>query len=200
MRDASYVVLDTETTGLRAGRHGLTELYAARTDGFGKVKKEFHSLINPGQCIPRFITKLTGITGAMVEDAPPAQEVIKKFTRFVQDDDVLVGHNLRFDLSFLDYERRKALRRPFATEGLCTLLLSRRVFSPHPLPSYKLGVVANHFGISADGAHRAKKDVQMTIAVQQELFNALELSGVQKRMDVLHLQRLPLAKALRLLE
>lgn len=195
MRKSSFVVLDTETTGLRPGRHGLTELYAARTDGFGVVKEEFHSLINPGHPIPSFITSLTGISTAMVKDAPKASEVIDDFSSFVKKDDVLVGHNLRFDLSFLNHARECVGEHAFSNPSLCTLLLARRVFSPSPLASYKLGVLANHFDISSKGAHRAKEDVHMTIGVKQALLQKVEACGLQECRDLLRLQSLPLAKA-----
>jgi DNA polymerase-3 subunit epsilon len=200
MRGAEYVVLDIETTGLSPGRHGITELYAARTDGFGNKKKEFHSLINPGHPIPSFITSLTGITNAMVADAPPATKIIRDFAKFLPENAILVGHNLRFDLSFLEYERRKALHSSFSNDTLCTLLLARRVFSPDPLPSYRLGVLANHLQISSLGAHRAQKDVEMTIALKQELFRRLEAAGKNKLPDVLKLQYMPLCKATKMFE
>ena len=200
MRDASYVVLDIETTGLRPGRHGITELYAARTDGYGKKIDEFHSFVDPGHPIPSFITKLTGITDDMVDGAPSAAEMIRSFDSFVSPDDVLVGHNLRFDLSFLNHARQRAIGRQFLNDPLCTLLLSRRVFASKPLPSYRLGELAKYFEIDAEGAHRAKKDVEMTVAVKQELFKRLEQTEMQQLRSLLHFQRMPLAKAASLLE
>jgi DNA polymerase-3 subunit epsilon len=199
VREASYVVLDTETTGLRAGRHGLTELYAARTDGHGTVQSEFHSLINPGRHIPRFITRLTGIDDEMVEDAPAAPRVIAAFDDFLKPRDVLVGHNLRFDLSFLNHERTRILGEPFPHQTLCTLLLARRLFAHDPLPSYRLGTLAERFSISTQGAHRAKADATMTIAVLQELLGRLEQKRIREIDQVLPLQRLPLNKAARTL-
>ena len=198
MRSSSYVVLDVETTGLRPGRHGLTELFAARTDGFGEVKSSFHSLINPGHPIPSFISRLTGITDGMVKDAPLPREALARFSRFLSDSDVLVGHNFRFDAGFLEHERQRAGLPSFPSSSLCTLLLARRVFAPKPLSSYRLGMLAQALGIPVVGAHRAEQDVRMTIGVQQSLFNMLERRGVREAGDVLRLQRLPLAEASRL--
>ncbi|MFP4523910.1 MAG: PolC-type DNA polymerase III [Candidatus Woesearchaeota archaeon] len=195
MRSSSYVVLDVETTGLRPGRHGLTEVYAARVDGHGNVKGDFHSMVNPGRPIPAFITRLTGIDDGMVEDAPEPREAVRAFDRFLDQDDVLVGHNLRFDLSFLSHERRRLFERPFPHQPLCTLKLSRRVFAPEPFPSYRLGVLAERLGIPLEGAHRARADVMATVALKQELFKRMEEVGFSDRQDALNLQTLPLRQA-----
>ncbi|MBW2983129.1 3'-5' exonuclease [Candidatus Woesearchaeota archaeon] len=195
MRSSSYVVLDVETTGLRPGRHGLTEVYAARVDGHGNVEEDFHSLVNPGHPVPTFITRLTGIDDEMVEDAPEPREAVRAFDRFLRKDDVLVGHNLRFDLSFLGHERLRLFERPFPQQPLCTLKLSRRVFAPEPFPSYRLGVLAERLGIPLEGAHRARADVMATVALKQELFKRMENVGFSDREDALNLQSLPLRQA-----
>lgn len=196
MRSKSYVVLDTETTGLRAGHHALTELYAARINAEGEIQDEFHSLINPEQHIPSFITRLTGITNDMVKDSPKASQVIEDFNNFLRKDDVLVGHNIRFDLNFLNHERTRVFDEPFSQQTMCTLLLARRVFANDPLYSYRLNMLAEYFSINTDGAHRAKQDVLMTIAVLQGLFTLMEEKNKFKCFDDVHtLQYLPLAKA-----
>ncbi len=195
-----YVVLDVETTGLRPGRHELTEIYAKRIDGKGKPINSFHSIINPGRKIPSFITRLTGIDDDMVKDAPKANEAIKKFSDFIREEDVLVGHNIRFDLSFLNHAREKALGETFFNKTLCTLLLSRRVFAQKPLHSYKLGKLAEHLGLNTQGAHRAQKDVEMTIALQLYLMSQLEECKVDKINKVIEVQKWPLAKATKKLQ
>ncbi len=197
MRSKSYVVLDTETTGLSPGRHALTEIYAARINARGEVQDEFHSLVNPEQRIPRFVTSLSGITNDMVKDAPKARQVIQAFNDFLRDDDVLVGHNIRFDMNFLNHERLQVFDAPFSQQTMCTLLLARRVFANAPLYSYRLGTLAEYFHITTEGAHRAQQDVVMTIAVLQELFSLIEKKQTRIKGfdDVHHLQFLPLAKA-----
>ncbi len=191
------MVLDTETTGLRAGRHGLTELYAARIDGHGNIKDEFHSLINPGHHIPRFITGITGITDEMVEHAPNANVVMKAFSKFLNNDDIIVGHNVSFDLSFLDHACVKSCGEALSHRTLCTLRLGRRVMAANPIPSYKLGLLAEHYGISSIGAHRAKNDVIMTIELLKHFFQEVENKTEAALEDVLAIQRWPLSKAAR---
>ncbi len=195
MRKSTYVVLDVETTGLSPDRHGLTELYAARTDSSGNIIDSFHSLANPGHSIPRFITRLTGITDEMVRDAPTPEEVVKSFTGFVNNDDILVGHNISFDLSFLNHYKTNISGETFSNKTLCTLLLARRALCNNPLPSYKLGNLAKSFNIEIENAHRAGGDVKATIKVQQAIFNILENSEICEIEDVLKLQRTPIRKA-----
>mgnify|MGYP006282352511 CR=1 FL=1 len=195
MRSSSYVVLDVETTGFFFNDTATTEIYTARVDGHGNLLSDFHTLVNPGHPVPAFITRLTGIDDGMVKDAPEPQEAVRGFDRFLNEDDVLVGHNLRFDLSFLGHERRSLFERPFPQEGLCTLKLARRVFAPEPLPSYRLGVVAERLDIPLEGAHRARADVMATVALKQELFSRMERAGISRREEVLGLQSLPLRKA-----
>jgi DNA polymerase III epsilon subunit-like protein len=199
MRKASYVVLDIETTGLSPLSHGMTELYAARVDGFGRVRDDLHTMVDPGHPIPSFITRLTGITDEMVQGAPPAAKAVRRFDSFLQDDDILVGHNLRFDRSFLDHERTRVLKSPFPHPSLCTLLLARRVFTPEPLPSYRLGSLADSLAVRVEGAHRAKADVLTTIKVQQELFKRLESVDVCGLGQAMALQRTPLPVAARMM-
>ena len=100
------VAIDIETTGLDPFKDAILEIAAVRFTGH-RVEDEWSTLINPGKPIPPFITQLTGITNEMVRNAPRLQDVIQEFADFVGDDPV-VGHNVRFDLSFL--QRHKILK------------------------------------------------------------------------------------------
>ena len=75
LHDATFVVVDLETTGGSPNTCGITEIGAVKTRG-GEVLGEFTTLVNPGQPIPAFITALTGITTAMVASAPTIDEVL----------------------------------------------------------------------------------------------------------------------------
>lgn len=105
LHDVTFCVLDLETTGGSANTCEITEIGAVKYRG-GEVMGTFQTLVNPGTGIPPFITILTGITQAMVCEAPRIEAVLPSFLEFCHDA-VLVGHNIRFDLSFLDAAARR---------------------------------------------------------------------------------------------
>src|SRR5215469_12695074 len=96
---ADVVVVDVETTGWLAGTASITEIGAVRLGPF-RPAAEFSALINPGEPIPPDITTLTGISDAMVRDAPPIGDVLPRFLNFARGS-VLVAHNSPFDIGFL---------------------------------------------------------------------------------------------------
>jgi DNA polymerase-3 subunit epsilon len=100
LSEVPFCVLDLETTGGSAASCEITEIGAVRYRG-GEVEGTFQTMVNPGVEIPPFITVLTGITHAMVIEAPRIEEALPTFLEFVGDA-VIVGHNVRFDLSFLN--------------------------------------------------------------------------------------------------
>ena len=95
IREATFVIVDTETTGTSAANDRLLEVAAVKVRG-GEVIDQFTQLINPQRAVPRRITMLTGISTAMVFDEPPIAEVLPRFLDFLGAD-VLVAHNLPFD-------------------------------------------------------------------------------------------------------
>jgi len=163
----SLVAIDIETTGLDPETDGITEIAAVRFNG-SRIEKEWSSLINPGRPIPPAITQLTGITNEMVRQAPPVKAVIHEFADFVGDS-ALVGHRIRFDLSFL--QKHGVLRWVDAvdTYELAALLL--------PTASrYNLGSLGQILGILIPNSHRALDDARLTHAVYIKLFErAMEL-------------------------
>jgi len=119
------VVVDVETTGWLADEAAITEIAAVRLGG-GQLTGEFSSLVNPGHPVPADITQLTGITDDMVRRAPPTSSVLPAFLEFARED-VLVGHNLRFDLSFLNAALERSDRPRLANPTVDTLALARRL-------------------------------------------------------------------------
>jgi len=95
LNNRHYIIVDIETTGLSKDRHHITEIAAAMFDG-KTILKTFQTLINPQTSIPSFITHLTGITNAMVQDAPTIDQALPDFFDFIQDH-ILVAHNATFD-------------------------------------------------------------------------------------------------------
>lgn len=158
----AIAVIDFETTGMTPAQGArATEVAIVLLQG-GRVVDRFQSLMNTGAWIPPFITQLTGITNAMVAEAPPAAEVMREAARFVGSAP-MVAHNAAFDSKFWGAELAQAgvaAQQPFA----CTVLLSRRLYPE--APSHKLGLIVDHLGLPRAGrAHRALADAEMAAAL-----------------------------------
>jgi DNA polymerase III subunit epsilon len=179
--EIEFVILDTETTGLRPGHHRVIELAGIRMRA-GEVTGSFQSLLNPGVRLPAFIVQFTGITQEMVVTAPKAHEVFPDFLQFI-DGAILVGHNIGFDIGFLSYEAQ-LLGYDFPIDGLDTIPLARR-FLP-TLRRFKLDSVASHLKITTANRHRALGDARVTAAVFMKL---LELAQRQDIQTLGHLRR-----------
>lgn len=176
-----FVVIDTETTGLRPGPDRVIEVACVRVRG-GEVIDTFQSLINPGRRIPPFIAQFTGITSEMVSDAPTAKEIMPDVMAFIGDATV-VGHNVGFDIGFLSYEAQ-LIGRAFPPDGLDTIPLARR-FCPG-LKRFKLDMVATHLNVQTHNRHRALGDATVTAAV---FLRILELAREQRIATLGQLRR-----------
>ena len=159
-------VIDFETTGISPQHDArATEVAIVMLEG-DQIVDRYQSLMRTGAWIPPFITQLTGITNAMVADAPAAEDVMRKAARFVGDAP-MVAHNAAFDRKFRQAELAHAglsADQPFA----CTVLLSRRVYPE--APSHSLGRLIDHLGLPRAGrAHRALADAEMAAALLARL-------------------------------
>jgi DNA polymerase-3 subunit epsilon/ATP-dependent DNA helicase DinG len=105
----TFVALDIETTGTDPQRDAVIEIGAVRFS-LRRVESDWSTLINPGRNIPESITQLTGITNEMVRAAPRLEQVLQELAEFVGDA-VIVGHNIRFDLSFFERYRLSLIAR-----------------------------------------------------------------------------------------
>ena len=150
------VAVDIETTGLVLDEDNIIEIGAVKFNG-RRVEDEWTTLVNPRRPIPTFITQLTGITNNMVRNAPVLAEVMADFMAFVGDAPV-VGHNVSFDLSFL--QRAGALQHntDLDTYELAAVLM--------PTASrYNLSALAQQLNILLPATHRALDDAKVTHAV-----------------------------------
>ena len=154
----SYVVLDIETTGLSAQKDSIIELSALRVND-NKVVDEFSELVNPECYVSPYISYLTGITFKMMNEAPRLPDVLGRFVDFVADD-MVVGHNITFDISFINRNKQLCFDTGFDNDYIDTLKLSR-MFLPQ-LKSHKLGIIAQHFNFDTEGMHRGLKDCVVT--------------------------------------
>jgi DNA polymerase III epsilon subunit family exonuclease len=172
---ADFVVFDLETTGAKAPPCRITEIGAYRVKG-GKVTEEFHRLVNPEMPIPPFIQGLTGISDAMVRDAPKFREVVEDFLAFIGDS-VLVAHNAHFDMHFLNHEVGKIYEDyRVGNPSLCTVQLSRKLLPD--MENHKLKTLAAHFSVALINHHRATDDARATAGVFVNLLEDLQTRGI----------------------
>ena len=167
------VMIDFETTGLSPDQGDrITEVAALRIVD-GRVVDRYVSLINCHVRIPSFITGLTGITQAMLDGAPPVEQVLPRLLDFIGND-ALSAHNASFDEKFLCAESAR-LGMATGHRGLvCSLKLSRRIFPG--MASYKLGLLSGALGIRFNNtAHRAEADAE--VAAQVLMHIGRHLSG-----------------------
>ena len=160
-----YVIVDIETTGLSPVFDDIIEIGAIKVKNNEMVEK-YNGLININRRLPPFITNLTGITNNMLKKGKLPETVLKEFIEFVGNE-VIVGHNVNFDLSFLCNKCKEYIDYNLNNDYIDTLYLARRLI-PNSI-NYKLGTLANMFNISYEGAHRGLKDVEITYEVYNKL-------------------------------
>ena len=157
----SFVAIDIETTGLDNDREAITEIGAVKFKG-NRVEDEWSSLINPNRHIPEFITGLTGIDDAMVREAPRLRDVAHELEAFVGDLPI-VGHNIRFDLGFLQKQIPFSFNEVIDTYELASILLPNA-------SRYNLGALGKQLGVALPATHRALDDARATHGVFSRLY------------------------------
>lgn len=167
-----FTVVDLETTGLDSTFDEIIEVGAIRVRN-GNVTDTFNSLIKPEEEIDEFITEITGITNEMVADAPSISKVLPNFLSFVGDD-IIVGHNVSFDVNFLYDIYFKLSEKYFSNSYTDTLRLSRRLLPE--LKHHRLKDLIKYFGIDVKKQHRSLNDCQSTL----ECYNKLKLLAIDK--------------------
>jgi len=161
----AYCCIDLETTGLSPGSCHILEISAVRVVD-GTCIDEITTLVRPPCPIPPFITSLTGISDAMVKDAPRLEEVAGRVHDFLGDS-VLLGHNVHFDVNFLYDHFAAHAGRHVRNDYVDLMRLSRRVDKDYP--DHRLGTLAARAGIRPTGMHRARRDVEVTIRCYERI-------------------------------
>ena len=173
LNDATYCVLDLETTGISITTEKITEVGIMKVKN-GEVIDEFEIFVNPEKPIPQRVVEVTNITDEMVKDAETIDKVFPKILEFVGDS-IIVAHNASFDVGFLKYNA-KLLGYEFNNTYIDTLPLAKDLFPD--LKKYKLGKIADSLGIEVDVAHRALADVDTTVKVFNVMLKKLKDKGI----------------------
>ena len=181
---ASFVVFDLETTGLSPARSRIVEIGAQRVDALA-TGATFETFVNPGMPLPPAITALTGIGSADVRGAPGADLAVRRFLSFAGDA-VLVAHNARFDMGFLDRAVERLTGRRVAAPVVDTVWLARRLLAGRT-GRFGLSPLAHFFGTSVAPCHRALADASATAEILIALIGLAQERGAETVADLVEL-------------
>ena len=166
VKNKNLAILDIETTGVKAGVNKIIEIYILKIFN-EELVDEYYSKFDPQQNIPLFISNLTGIYPWHVENSPLIENEIKKIKNFLEYS-ILIGHNLKFDLSFLNYELNKKNLKKLNNPTIDTLSLSRALLRTK-VKNHKLTTLSKYFKTVNQNDHNSKADVLTTYEVFKHL-------------------------------
>ena len=178
---ATYVVVDLETTGLQPGTSAICEIGAVRIDEL-EVTDEFETLVDPGLRIAAGASAITGLRNEYLRGAPRPAEAVRRFLEFAGDA-VLVAHNARFDLAFLDRETERLTGSRIAAPVVDTVLLARALLAGR-VKGFSLGQLAWFLGTDARPSHRALPDAQATAELLLALIGLAQERGARTVADL----------------
>jgi DNA polymerase-3 subunit epsilon len=189
LEEARYVVFDLETTGLRPGQARICEIGAVEVAGL-ELGATFETLVDPGVPLPVAITALTGIQPRALRGAPRVELAVRRFLAFAGDA-VLVAHNARFDLAFLDREVERLTGRRIAAPVVDTVRLARRLVGGR----CSLAALAFRLGCATEPCHRALPDARAAAEALVRLLGLAQERGARTVADLVELSA-PRARAL----
>ncbi len=184
--NTKFLVIDVETTGTAPSTDEITEIAAVLIRG-GKIIESFETLLSINGTISSEISVMTGIYPQMLRNAPRFKDIASKLIEMA-DGAVVVGHNIRFDLSFIDSALDKHYSGYHLAEAsLDTVTLSRKLLRGE-VPNFKLGTLASVLRLNNQPCHRAMADVRATVDLLHYL---IEIAGTYGSHDVNSLIDLP---------
>lgn len=182
LTDATYVVFDIETTGLSVTANKIIELAGVKMKE-GQEIGRFETFINPHEPIPYNIQQLTNITDEMVKDAPELAPKLAEFLDFIGDA-VLVAHNARFDIGFIQHACKQNGHPPVPNPVLDTLELARYL---HPtMKNHRLNTLADLYKVSLENHHRAIDDTIALGGILNGLLKDAQSHGVTELDQLNH--------------
>lgn len=167
LKTTTYIVFDIETTGLSVTQNKIIEIAAVKMTE-GKEIDRYATFVNPHERIPYHIQQLTNINDEMVQDAPDVGPVLEEFIRFAGDA-VLVAHNARFDVDFVNAKLKELGKPQMENPVLDTLEMARMLFPS--MKNHRLNTLAAKYKVSLENHHRAIDD---TLALGQILNGLIE--------------------------
>lgn len=166
-----YVIFDLETTGINPQEDRIVEISAIKVKE-RRIVEEFSTLVNPEKKIPLAASLVNKISDEMVKDAPKIEEALRSFTDFIGDE-ILIGHNIHeFDMKFIHRDIERYLGLFLCNDYIDTLPMSRSLLPE--LKRHRLVDLAEKYGVSSEGAHRALNDCRMNQVVYEELCKLYE--------------------------
>lgn len=154
----NYTIIDIETTGLDASYDEIIEIGALKVRD-NQIIEKFNTFVKPKHEINEFITELTGITNKMLESAPNIQTAILNFNNFLGDD-LIIGHNVNFDVNFIYDVFIENYNKPFKNNFIDTMRFSRKLLPE--LKHHRLKDMIEYFSIKQEKSHRALDDCYST--------------------------------------
>jgi DNA polymerase-3 subunit epsilon/ATP-dependent DNA helicase DinG len=174
----SIVAIDLETTGLDPEKDTIIEIGAIRFNE-NRVEDEFSSLVNPRRPISAFISQLTGISNEMVSHAPELRPTLAELAIFV-DNSIVIGHNVNFDLSFLQKRGILEENQSIDTYDLASVLLPTST-------RYNLTFLAGYLTIPVEDMHRALNDARVTMRVYQKMVEKIDELPIELLAEIVRL-------------
>lgn len=154
----TYTIMDLETTGLSFEYDEIIEVALLKVQD-GKVVDSFSSLCKPTFEISDFVIGLTGITNEMLATAPPIMKFINDITDFIGED-IVVGHNVSFDMKFIFKACEKFSKKSFQNRYVDTMRIFRKLCPD--LPHHRLKDLIKKYNLSGENQHRALADCYYT--------------------------------------
>lgn len=160
---SDYTVIDIETTGLSSTFNEIIELSALKVRK-DKVVDKFSQLVKPSGRISSFISRLTGISNELVKDAGSIENILPAYLEFIADD-IVLGHNVNFDINFIYDNLKKFHNKEFNNNYIDTMKISRKYLA---LASNSLSSLAKHYKVDTTGHHRALNDCMITLNIYKK--------------------------------
>lgn len=179
-----YVMLDIETTGLSPEYNEIIEISALRIEN-NIIVSTFSTLVKPTTKIDDFIIQLTGITNEMLKNAPKIKNALIEFDKFINEDDIIIGYNINFDINFLYDNFKNKLKKEFRNNYVDILRIARMLLKGKTR-NCKLKNIAKYFDLDTSKMHRGEKDCELTLEVFNKLKELIikEYGSLEKYIEI----------------
>ncbi len=190
-KEIGVAVVDVETTGFRDSDR-IVEIAIIRIDRQFRRVREYQTLINPRRDVGP--THIHSISASMVHDAPVFDEIAEEILSFIPENTLIVGHNVGFDLKFIERELSRALGRTISYPHFCTLKEGRKLIQAS---AYSLGALCSLLAISNELEHSAMGDARATLLLFKHLAGLLEAESSVNLLSAYREQPVPPAAPFR---